>query len=35
MIKVTPAAHEEIVRLLEEQLEDETDVTLRVLLRPG
>lgn len=35
MITVTPEAHEEIVRLLEEELDEQSDVTLRILLRPG
>lgn len=35
MVTVTPEAHEEIVQMLGEEMEDRTEVTLRILLRPG
>lgn len=35
MITVTSEAHEELVRLIDEELDEQDNVTLRVLLRPG
>lgn len=35
MVTVTPEAHEELVRLLDEEIGESDDVTLRISLRPG
>lgn len=35
MVSITPEAHEEIVRMLDEEIGERQHVTLRILLRPG
>lgn len=35
MVTVTPEAHQEIVEMLADEIGEQSDITLRILLRPG